>query len=272
MVPADDPKKKVPAFVAQILYNKNLQAFEKVIAITDGRDKVCKLIQYGGRLLVWYLLRFDSVVKNPAAKQALGTAESFFGQLSKLRKIIRLCKWCLELPSTRKLLQDHPKAVTPLDKTLSYINIGNSFLSVSTDLIDDIIWYAGMGLLPKALADYLEPIGSKVWLINVTIDMAFLTYDIYTHSKDMEATQEKMQKLDKNDVDGLKKLEQEVEKQQAKKKKMTIGWFKFLGDSIVAMNSGLDLGWSKGIVQSGGLLSGSCSFYKLFQNALATIK
>lgn len=105
-----------------------------LIKKTDGRDKVCKVIQYLLKFLLYlnpvYFKRFAPLAK----------------QFSATRKILKLGR-CLTLP------RDLQEELEEQDDN-KYCNITSAVLGSMSEFGDDICWASDMQILPASIGDH----------------------------------------------------------------------------------------------------------------------
>ena len=130
----------------------------KILLLTDGRDKLMKVFQYGSKILLWKVF-----IKESNSKARLG---SLSAQFSLTRKILRLGH-CLEpFADSVQILKDSnyndtAQILAPLNAVLSFIN----------DLVDDGICLSKIGVVDKSWTSRLTPYSDRLWYSTIFIDV-----------------------------------------------------------------------------------------------------
>lgn len=156
-------KKKLP--VANVLKFSKILAFLKV---TDNKDKLLKVLQYICKLLV---------VSSFTARTT--DLKSFASTLSLARKLGRLGNW---LPALEELNELSKEADKSLKWTLQAIS---ALSSLGNDLLDDwICLQKGKLLVKQPYLDELDQWSTRLWFVNVSIDLHFALKKLQKTSKD----------------------------------------------------------------------------------------
>ncbi|XP_050402966.1 peroxisomal membrane protein 11B [Patella vulgata] len=137
----------------------------KFNAQTSGRDKLCRLCQYGCKLVWWYIHQ-DGSRKDLAVK--LKNLES---SVSTTRKLLRFGKSVDFIQSALKSIHIDD-TVWRLTITLSKIN------QACYLLFDHLIWAGRVGIMKVDSKKWSE-LSARFWLVSLILNLVRNFYDIY---------------------------------------------------------------------------------------------
>jgi hypothetical protein len=123
--------------------SKSLIIIKQILATTDGRDKLFKVLQYSLKLSNW--------LKNSKSSLVL------ISNLSLARKMIRL------LHGLDPLLE--------LDTNLQDLTTINNVFSLMSDTADDVICLGKLKVLDQKWIDFATPISDRCWFITIILDI-----------------------------------------------------------------------------------------------------
>ena len=152
------PPKK-PKLSALLKYTiVKILVLRKILLLTDGRDKLMKVIQYGAKILLWKVFTNES-----RSKQRLNSLST---QFSITRKLLRLGH-CLE-PFAESLQIAKERNFGTIDQKLAPLNVALSF---ANDIVDDLICLAKIGVIDKSWGSKLTPSSDRLWYSTIFIDI-----------------------------------------------------------------------------------------------------
>ncbi|XP_064609766.1 peroxisomal membrane protein 11B-like [Liolophura sinensis] len=136
----------------------------KFNAQTAGRDKVCRLIQYGSKFL-WYRLQ-----QSHTHEELLQKLKSLESAVSNTRKLLRFGKSFDFFHGALKTLH-LSDVVLRLTLTLSKIN------QACYLLIDHLVWMGRVGLVHIDMKKWLD-VSARFWLVSIMLNLVRDVYDI----------------------------------------------------------------------------------------------
>ena len=269
----------VPSWLQQILltnpaYNHRLRVLETIAIRIDGTDKLAKCTQYTSRLLAWYLRRFEWFAGKVApGAGALKSLDIITGELSAIRKVMRLGKWLYSVPPVRKDLKALSKAQHNNDTSFWSAAAIDHALSCFTDFTDDLQWLSKMHILDPKLGPRAARWGHHTFFITCFFDLYFTFHELAEVQRELDAAVFDLCCREDDSIDTadsparLAKIAL-VEKLTRKHQVVVAIVFKYLGDLGVATIEVFQLGdsISKGWYPFFALVSGLCSTYKLWVN------
>jgi hypothetical protein len=128
---------------------QRLETLRRVLALTDGRDKSLKVVQYVLKVLLWLRWTRD-----------LQLSKSLVTQLSLSRRLIRLAHVLEPLSDVQGVISSRH-----LPQTL---NVGASLLS---DLADDILCFGKLGILGDSWTRRAGLLSDRAWLLTILLDL-----------------------------------------------------------------------------------------------------
>lgn len=243
-----------------------LSILKKVLAKTDGRDKLVKVVQYSGKLLLWLVLTKERAVANPNLYADLRLKVSnLASSFSTFRKIVRLLHAVEPISDYMELAEDDAKRKgsflselsfrEALDRLLAY---ANALIGVANDIVDDVICLSKIGVLDKTLAKRYEYTSSVLWYSSILIDLYDNLSGHYNlYSKHLQA------------IDGPGKDEALAATILEKRRMSAVNTLKLLADFVFCTVDILEpKEVSDGYQILAGLLSGGIGLYKHWLKAL----
>ncbi|KAK9768140.1 hypothetical protein K7432_001490 [Basidiobolus ranarum] len=152
------PPTKKPSFI---------DVFRKILNITDGRDKLMKLIQYVLKIVM--ITYFRQPGRHPALRKRLSALSSSF---SNTRKILRLGN-CVE--PYNKLNTEYGKLnqLKGYSSVQLYLYIRVVFktaVSLVNTLSDDLFCLSKLGVLSPEVGRRTGRLSLRLWMINIVLD------------------------------------------------------------------------------------------------------
>lgn len=132
--------------------------FKRILALTDGRDKLMKVIQYTAKFLLWKYPSTDSEMKSKA--------KIISSQFSTIRKVIRLAHFLEPLNEGYDIMRS-AKYATTAEKLAPL----GAIIGICNDISDDLICLSKIGLIAKEHSKRLTPISDRLWLFSIFIDI-----------------------------------------------------------------------------------------------------
>lgn len=222
---------------------------EKLVARADGWDKVCKCLQYTGRVLVWAAGARLPEAHPLRARVLKPYVEPLVGHLSRARKVVRLGKWTYAYPA---LLEDVESLRNPEEsRALSAASLLNDALALLTDFSDDVVWLGGARLVSKTRAEWWEELGARCWLVTCF-------FDIYFSARGVREVEEEI---------AAAPPDADTRELRAKLTLARVTLLKYVGDLGAALVQNFEPALPLGVEWSCALVSGLCSTYKLWVKA-----
>ncbi|KAG5456418.1 MAG: peroxisomal biogenesis factor 11 [Olpidium bornovanus] len=163
-----------------------LKVVRKIIALTDGRDKAMKFVQYSGKMLLWLWL-YDKK-SHPVSAPRLAALVS---TLSTTRKMIRLAHVVEPASDLADFLTG--KAVPPAsgrpikDHFMYRLAFFGAVVGVLNDLADDVYSLAKIGALSKSLIKPADKLANRLWLAGIVVDTVSTADDLISAEKSYRA-------------------------------------------------------------------------------------
>ena len=143
-----------------------LLTLRKILAQSDGRDKLVKVVQYFGKVLIWTHLHKPAFADSASASRVKAIVSNF----STWRKIGRLGH-ALEPWAELNALDLSFNSLTVFDARLKALSIINNSISLANDCVDDVICLAKIGAIDKSYAKKLEWTSSIMWYSTIFLDL-----------------------------------------------------------------------------------------------------
>ncbi|KND01911.1 uncharacterized protein SPPG_03698 [Spizellomyces punctatus DAOM BR117] len=141
----------------------------RVLLLTDGRDKVMKVIQYGLKTAMW--LHILDAKRHPTLHSH---ANKTVSQFSMTRKVIRLFYWLNSLDEFVELAKERhfgmSSAVTPTEKLRQFLAVFNAIVGIVNGWADDLVVAGKMGIVDKPLYNRATILADRLWYVSIFID------------------------------------------------------------------------------------------------------
>ena len=121
----------------------------RILLLSDGRDKILKIIQYVSKILL-----IHRALSVNSAKKANNLASSF----STGRKILRLAHF----------LDGIEELYTNKQSLFSFFSV---LVGILNDVSDDFVCLAKIGFLDKKWSDKFTPVSDRLWYLSVYLDV-----------------------------------------------------------------------------------------------------
>ncbi|KAI9101378.1 peroxisomal biogenesis factor 11 [Phlyctochytrium arcticum] len=159
----------------------------KLLLLTDGRDKVMKVAQYGLKTALW--LQLLDVKRNT---QLHGYANKTISHFSMTRKIIRLLYWLNSLEELVDLAKEPScglkPSMTPVETLRQCLAVLNASVGVVNGWVDDIVVAGKMGLVEKPLYNRATIVADRLWYFTIFIDVHENLHGMYDIQRKMALT------------------------------------------------------------------------------------
>jgi peroxin-11B len=229
-----------------------LDSLVKLLAQTAGKDKIAKLLQYGGKFInAWAAAR--------AKVDLAAKAKKIEGAASAARKVFRLGNELAEVQKIRALLK-----TSPIGNPLAALSLTRSVGMYWYWVFDHLVWAANIGLAKLDATKYAY-YGSLAWCVGLisTILIDLQALKINTHKE--KALQ--VEQWNAGAKDGRAAVSLEMKGLKAKKNEILLNCVKNLADLFICVNLLKLVEFSQGKVGVLGLISGAIGTYQLYPSA-----
>lgn len=228
-----------------------LDSLVKLLAQTAGKDKIAKLLQYGGKLVnAWALARAQTDLATKAKKieSAAGAA----------RKVFRLGNELAEVQKIRALLK-----TSPIGNPMAALSLARSVGMYWYWLFDHLVWAANTGLAKIDGPKYAY-YGSLAWCVGL---ISTILIDIQAFKSN--ANKEKALRVEQwnSGVKDKAVTSPEMKSVLAKKNEILLNCVKNLADLFIAATLIRLVELSQGKIGVLGLISGLIGTYQLYPSA-----
>ncbi|KAI8818603.1 peroxisomal biogenesis factor 11-domain-containing protein [Fimicolochytrium jonesii] len=141
----------------------------RMLLLTDGRDKVMKVIQYGLKAAMWAELL--TAKKQPAMH---ARASKIVSNFSTARKIIRLLYWLNsldELIDLNKTSAADLVKMTPNERLRHNLSMFNAIVGIVNGWADDVVVAGKLGLIEKPLYNRATILSDRLWYVTIFFDL-----------------------------------------------------------------------------------------------------
>jgi Peroxisomal biogenesis factor 11 (PEX11) len=140
----------VPLYPSSFTSHDTLKIFRDTLLLTEGRDKVVKLLQYTSRLIV--------LLSSPPSKRL----RPFISQMSMTRKVLKLGHGIFPYSELTK-------------GGLNRVSLIRAILEIINDFWDDVYCLTRIGLLQSArLQKVSEDWANRAWMTGIIMDLLVL--------------------------------------------------------------------------------------------------
>ncbi|CAG8648370.1 7533_t:CDS:2, partial [Ambispora leptoticha] len=186
-----------------------VEVFRRLVALSDGRDKTLKIIQYTAKLYLWAFLSPSSVffkhrISNPTSflKPRLSALASNF---STTRKILRLAHFIEPYNELRDYITGaYTYPADKIEKLIYYIGFLNSMIGLLNDFFDDLYCLGKIGVLSKGIEKRAEPIAIRFWFFTILLDVNDCLLKIWLLNTKMRKVKDKCSKEEWNKLEEKK--------------------------------------------------------------------
>ncbi|CAG8563681.1 4096_t:CDS:10 [Ambispora gerdemannii] len=232
-----------------------VEVFRRLVALSDGRDKTLKIIQYSAKLYLWAFLSPSSVL----LKYRISTSTFLKPRLSALtsnfsttRKILRLAHFIEPYNELRDYITgDYKYPVDKIEILIYYIGFLNSIVGLLNDFFDDLYCLGKIGVLSKTIEKRAEPIAIRFWFFTILLDVNDCLLKVWLLNAKMRKVKDRCN-------------EEEWKKLEEKKYWLKYNLVKFLMDLGFCGYDFFGLAFSDGWQAITGLIAGILSFHKLW--------
>eukprot|EP00026_Physarum_polycephalum_P013964 Phypoly_transcript_14426.p1 GENE.Phypoly_transcript_14426~~Phypoly_transcript_14426.p1 ORF type:complete len:246 (+),score=41.32 Phypoly_transcript_14426:56-793(+) len=230
-----------------------LDSLVKLLAQTAGKDKIAKLLQYGGKFInAWATAR--------AKAELAAKAKKIEGAASAARKVFRLGNELAEVQKIRTLLK-----TSPIGNPLAALSLTRSVGMYWYWVFDHLVWAANTGLAKIDGVKY-GYYASLAWCVGLISTILIDLQALKTNSQREKALQvEQWNAGLKGDARTAMTLEMKGVK--AKKNEIWLNCVKNLADLFICANLLKMMEISQGKIGVLGLVSGAIGTYQLYPSA-----
>lgn len=229
-----------------------LDSLVKLLAQTSGKDKIAKLLQYGGKLVnAWALAKaqVDLAAKAKKIEAAAGAA----------RKVFRLGNELAEVQKIRALLN-----TSPIGNPLATLSLARSVGMYWYWVFDHLVWAANIGLAKIDGPKYAY-YGSLAWCVGLISTILIDLQALKTTANKEKALQ--VEQWNAGAKESRAATSPELKTLQAKKNEILLNCVKNSADLCIAATllKVVELSQSKiGVL---GLISGFIGTYQLYPSS-----
>ncbi|KAL2354871.1 putative peroxisomal membrane protein PMP27 [Cryomyces antarcticus] len=151
-----------------LIYHPTVSHYLKFVAMTVGRDKTLRTLQYFSRFLAWYLYRTNYT---PAAIKPFEAVKKQFGLT---RKCMRIGKF-VEHFKAAGLAAD----AKTMDPVLRYCAVGRQLGYAMYMSLDTLTYLDAAGIRPSAVAKRLQREAYKAWFAGLVFNAVAGVYTLW---------------------------------------------------------------------------------------------
>jgi len=208
------------------------------LALTNGKDKLAKLIQYSARFYSWYLSSYTGN-KDLAAKLL-----NLFKAAANSRRIFRIGN---ELALVQKLQTFSPAKISDhfeLLQLLQQVGMAVYFFW------DHLIWLAANGIIAKDNMESHKRISNWGWFLGLVFGA------VWNSLKLLEGVEKEKKLLAKTEKDS-----KELEAIRNQRKTYTIAYLRYFGDMLIAASGAEITTFNDGVLGAAGTVAALEGFY-----------
>lgn len=245
-----------------------LETYDKILELlakTEGRDKLTKLLQFKALLLA----AIFKLTKRGASKVQMAT--DFHEAFREARKLLRLLKWTIEYNRMVNLFEKRPADYTDLD---IFLLISIRLLLMGYWICDNIDTLLRLRLINESKMMNFALRGKTCWSVSLILHAALNLRMVAKSRYTRQYKQRQLELLMKEGKDSraVEELRETVQQMEKRSLHSIVGIVKVVGDLFVA---GRDLNihygffrptaLTEGVVSLGGILSASISLWGMYQ-------
>jgi len=147
---------------------KRILTLRQVMLISDGRDKVLKVLQYFSKAFLW-----ASDVENNKERgfKYTDNINALIAQFSITRKLLRLFHATDPINKINNIPLAYGSQYTRGQKIMTTLDIIDGFVCLANDLVDDIVCLSKIGVLDRSLAKKYSPYSARLWMTGIWLDL-----------------------------------------------------------------------------------------------------
>ena len=229
-----------------------LDSLVKLLAQTAGKDKIAKLLQYGGKLL-------NAWASQRARVELAAKAKRIEGAAGAARKVFRLGNELAEVQKIRALLK-----TSPIGNPLAALSLTRSVGMYWYWVFDHLVWAANTGLAKIDGTKYAY-YGSLAWCVGLISTILIDLQAFKVTSNKEKALQ--VEQWNSGVKDGRAAVNLEMKGVKAKKNEILLNCVKNLADLFICATLLKLVELSQGKVGVLGLISGAIGTYQLYPSA-----
>jgi peroxin-11B len=188
----------------------DLPSLLHLLDTTNGRDKFAKLMQYGSRLVAWYLVNYV-----PTQKETAGQLTKLEKGTANARKLFRLLRPLAFGMKALETLSKPKITVTDLLSSSSAVGFANYFFA------DHFVWFIRIGFL-KGDEQFWVKWSFWGWLMALVFALSNDVLELIRHIQKTQAIQASTPQT-------------EVVAVEAQRKKLALNFTKNIADLIIAL-------------------------------------
>lgn len=171
---------------------RKLLTLRQVMLISDGRDKVLKVLQYFSKAFLW-----ASDVENNKEKgfQYTENINCLIAQFSITRKLLRLFHATDPINKIYNIPLTYGNQYTRLQKMMTTLDIIDGFVCLANDIVDDIVCLSKIGVIDRSLAKKYSPYSARLWMTGIWLDLHSVYQRIAATNRAIEASNTKEEVL-----------------------------------------------------------------------------
>jgi len=224
-----------------------LDSIVKVLGQTAGKDKIAKILQYGGKLLA------HLAQKNNAKSDWVNKAKKVEASAGGARKVFRLGNELTELQKARAVVK-----AGNLNDPLNFLALMRAVGNYWYWIFDHLVWAGNTGLAPLDVAKH-SYYSSVSWFIALA---SAILLDFHALRATMHKQSALHAKYEQHRGDEV--AEKEMREVQSKKNELLLNCVKNFADLGIAANLLNFYKFSQGKVGAFGLISAFIAFYQLW--------
>lgn len=229
-----------------------LDSLVKLLAQTAGKDKIAKLLQYGGKFLnAWAAAR--------AKAELAAKAKKIEGAASAARKVFRLGNELAEVQKIRALLK-----TSPVGNPLAALSLARSVGMYWYWVFDHLVWAANTGLAKLDATKYAY-YASLAWAVGL-LSTILIDIQAFRANRNKEKALQ-VEQWNTGAKDGRSTVSTEMKGVRAKKNEILLNCVKNFADLFICANLLKLMEISQAKIGVLGLVSGAIGTYQLYPSA-----
>jgi len=170
------------------LITKKILTLRQVMLISDGRDKVLKVLQYFSKAFLW---ASDVENNNEKGFQYTENINCMIAQFSITRKLLRLFHVTDPINKIYNIPLTYGNQYTRLQKWMTTLDIIDGFVCFANDIVDDIVCLSKIGVIDRSLAKKYAPYSARLWMTGIWLDLHTIYQRIAATNRAIEASNKK---------------------------------------------------------------------------------
>jgi len=146
---------------------RRILTLRQVMLISDGRDKVLKVLQYFSKAFLW---ASDADNKERGFRYH-DNVNAMIAQFSITRKLLRLFHATDPINKIYNIPLAFGSQYTRQQKIMTTLDIIDGFVCLANDIVDDIVCLSKIGVLDRSLAKKYSPYSARLWMTGIWLDL-----------------------------------------------------------------------------------------------------